>query len=166
MPKSCNTLQIPYRDFLSPTGHSFDLPAVTSGNRASRYREPCVHVLVQFKTPNPDGQRSTFHACRGFPYRDIATRDVNNLISNPEYRGADSPIQRHLYSTSSRGPTLPRHLGISRIANPRCKFSLLSKTPNAEPRFSDSSGSCATCPCSDRRLPLIREIATRDFNES
>ena len=27
----------------------------------------------------------------------------------------------------------------------------------------DLKGSCATCPCLDQRLPLLREIATRDF---
>jgi hypothetical protein len=40
-----------------------------------------------------------------------------------------TPIQRHLYSTNPRGPTIPRHLGISRIANPTCECSLLSRTP-------------------------------------
>jgi hypothetical protein len=82
---------------------------------------------------------------------------------NPELRGADLPIQCHLYSTKSRGPTLPRHLGISRIANPRCKFSLMSKTPNAEPR---SPGILCHLSCGDQRLRITREIATRDFNES
>jgi hypothetical protein len=102
---------------------------------------------------------------------------------------------------------MPCHFGISRIANPRCKNSLTSRTPILRipiprtptprdpltrvpqidgcdyieesqvaispvaillPRKTpnpDSSGSCATCPRSDRRLPLIRGIATRDFNE-
>ena len=39
------------------------------------------------------------------------------------------------------------------------------ETMNAETPKSDFSGSRATCPCPDQRLPLIREIATRDFNE-
>jgi hypothetical protein len=40
-----------------------------------------------------------------------------------------------------------------------------SKTPNTETLKSNFSGSRATCPCPDQRLPLIQEIVTHDFNE-
>ena len=52
--------------------------------------------------------------------------------------------------------------GISRTADPRCKFPCGRKPRNSEPRY---PGSDATCPSDDRRLPLIREIAGRDSKE-
>jgi hypothetical protein len=117
---------------------------------------------------------------------------------NPE-----TPTARHLSSSESRGPTLPRQLrdfadrehtvqssfGIENPETPnsdirdlmprvlpmidgsryfgKCRDSkelkLLScETPNANP---DTLGSCATCPLSDLRLRLNREIAGRDSKE-
>jgi hypothetical protein len=59
------------------------------------------------------------------------------------------------------GPTLTRRLGISRIVNPQYKVALLLETPNAETPIRRIR---ATCPRSNRRFRLNREIATRDFD--
>ena len=50
-------------------------------------------------------------------------------------------------------------LGISRIADPRCKFPCGRKPRNSERRY---AGSDATCPCLDQRPRLTRGIADRD----
>jgi hypothetical protein len=49
--------------------------------------------------------------------------------------------------------------GISRIADPRCKFPCGRKPRNSERRY---AGSDATCPCLDQRPRLTRGIADRD----
>ena len=49
--------------------------------------------------------------------------------------------------------------GISRIANPRCKFPCGRKPRNSERRY---AGSDVTCPCLDQRPRLTRGIADRD----
>jgi hypothetical protein len=109
---------------------------------------------------------STLPSFRGFPYRDIATRGAKNLTfqtPSPEV----SIFRYNATWTPVASGVLRCHVtfGISRIVNPRCKFSLMSETPNAKPRFSDSSESHTTCPCRNRRLRLTRGIATHDFNE-
>jgi hypothetical protein len=130
-PKSCNTLQIPYRDFSSPTELSVDLPAVASGNRVSRYREPYAHSSCNSKlrTPNADGQRSTD--------RDIATRDVNSMpFPKPRAPRCRFSIKRHLDSPIFRAPLCHVTSGFrgSRILD--TKFPCCWKPRTPKPRFS------------------------------
>jgi hypothetical protein len=82
-----------------------------------------MHILVHFQNvriPNADGQRSMA--------RDIATRDVNSLpfqTPSPEV-----PISRLDATWTPLTPGVPRcHVtfGISRIANPQCKFPFCRK---------------------------------------
>jgi hypothetical protein len=70
-------------------------------------------------------------------------------------------IWRHLSSTNIRGPCCHVSFGISRIANPRYKFSWVSKTLNAEPRYSD--GTCAFLLPRHLPSPLYRKSRNRDF---
>jgi hypothetical protein len=104
----------------------------------------------KLRTPIPDGQRSTLNG--DFPIG-ISPLAMSTTLTfpNPECRGADSPMLPVLHSTSW-GPTLPRHLGISRIADPRCKFPLHCENP--ERRTPTLPGISCHLSLSDRRLPI------------
>jgi hypothetical protein len=77
------------------------------------------------------------------------------------------PMCFHLYSTRNRVPLATSLRDFADRESTIQVFVVVEnpETPNAETPKSDFSGSRATCPCPDQRLPLIREIATRDFNE-
>jgi hypothetical protein len=113
-------------------------------------------VQLKLRTPIPDGQRSTL----GISPLAMSTA----CLSKPRAPRCRSPIKCHLDSTHFQGPTRPRHLTLvweiagSRFpdANP-----LHWETPNAETPILRIR---ATCPSDNRRLPLNREIATRDFD--
>jgi len=118
-------------------------PLCPSGIRRSRYREPCVHVLVQIKSPNPECRWSTSQhsrSFRGFPYREIGTSDVAvhmyHEFPNPELRC-------HLSSTRAWGPTLPRPLRDFADRGSMIQVSSWSKTPK-------------------RRMPKPRSLTSRD----
>jgi hypothetical protein len=153
-PEELTTLRTPSGVFY-PQYPSRRPPLRESGNRHSRVREFNACNLGP-SVPEP---RS--------PMVNVNTRDIAARNTEPLYfktPSTDAPISR-LNATwtplTPWGPTRPRHPGISLIANPRCKCSLRLKTPNADPVILRIR---ATCPSDDRRLPLNREIATRDFD--
>jgi hypothetical protein len=136
-------------------------PFRLSGIRRSRYREPCVHVLVQIKSPNPECRWSTSQHSRffrGFPYREIGTSDVAvhmyHEFPNPELRC-------HLSSTRTWGPTLPRPLRDFADRGSTTTGPLPLETPNARIPMLRIR---ATCLHSDRRTRLNRRIALRGFD--
>jgi hypothetical protein len=112
-----------------------------------------------FQVPNPDGQRVNLFLRRGFPIGKSAvvlphtSCNTKPRVPKPRVNATCLPL--------SLGD-LPCHVlfGISPIAKPKGKFLWWQKPRNAELRY---AGSDATCPSVDRRLPLLREIATRDF---
>jgi hypothetical protein len=118
-----------------------------------------VHVLVQLQTPNPDGSTVNVSVYRGFPYREIDICDVvvHCLCQspNPELRCARALSPRHV--TSSLHSIGNRGITISPFTIP-----LQWKVPNAEPR---SLGISRHLSRGNQRFRLIREIATRDFDE-
>jgi hypothetical protein len=104
---------------------------------------------------------STLFSIGDFPYREIRGCGVVRLLQHK------TPTARHLSSTRSGGPTQLRHLSTRVIGDRGIAISPgLSpclqehRTPNSNPQ-----GSYTTCPCSNQRLSLNREIATRDSNE-
>jgi hypothetical protein len=114
-------------------------------------RIPCSS---NHRTPNPDPMprgfhyvswshttTSLIHSCdRGSRDREFDCRESFTL-ETPECRNPDDTCQHHANTVGPvvirdlAGPPwshMPRHFGISRTANPRCKFSLLLKTPNSD----------------------------------
>jgi hypothetical protein len=143
------------REFSLPTAHLRRSPLRFSGDRVSQNRETRKHSSREIRNPEPQWvkcQRS--HAYRGFPFRDITTRDVNNLslqsprsdVSIPRYNDTCIPL-------SSRVPRCHTTFRISQIVNPRCKVFLMSKTPNAESRPSEI---VCHLSCGDQRLRIPR----------
>jgi hypothetical protein len=122
-----------------------------SGDRTSRCRETHGTVPVQSNTETP--------MVKGQP-RGISTRGAEPLLTKSEYRNADLSASRHLYSTESSGPTLPRHFGISRIANPSCTSFCCWKPRMPESRY---SGFVPPVPLRST-VPINRGIALRDFD--
>ena len=124
----------------------------------------CCTLHRTFQIPNPDGQGSTLHLCREFPRSENRRFKCRGslLPQTPERRNPDLTLWCHVYPIIARGSSCHVATGISPIANPKCKVFWCRKPRNAELRY---AGSDATCPSVDRRLPLLREIATRDFEE-
>jgi hypothetical protein len=140
-----------------------DLPFASREIGFRDIANPVCTFSCNFKTPNPDGQRSTLSTRRGFPYREIAMRCRNfTRLSKPEPEVPNSD-QCHLYST----PLVVPHCHVtSRDFGDRgstiCKFFLCNGNPECR---IPTSRDLVPPVLSDRRLRLIREIATRDFNE-
>jgi hypothetical protein len=129
---------------------------------------------------------STLLPYRGFPYREIAIHDVNNLNLQspmPDVPISDArvdlglppsgpsfprtPVQLHLYSTKPRGPTQPRHFLLSCDRESRDRGftgrnSFASQNP--ECRIPTSRDLCHLS-LSHQRLRLNREIAIAISNQ-
>jgi hypothetical protein len=152
-----------------------------------------THEIGSLTSPNPDGQRVNTQFRWGFPYREIGRYEIvihlHYESPNPELRYADmrwhvwirhlhlfllsglrSPICRCASTCTPLETAVPHATSLRDFADRESTIQVFvvvenPETPNAETPKSDFSGSRATCPCPDQRLPLIREIATRDFNE-
>jgi hypothetical protein len=120
-----------------------------------------MHRTIQ--VPNPRWSRVNLFLHRRFPYREIggcgAERFMPHKTPNPE-----TPNARHLSASHGEAQRLdtcfplslvvpPCHVlfGISRIADPRCKFPCGRKPRNSERRY---AGSDATCPVRYRSLTV------------
>jgi hypothetical protein len=146
-PKSYNALQIPYRNLLSPTGYSIDLPAVFSGNRVSRYRETCEHGSRATQNPETRWVRtSTLSVPVGdFPIgksehtMSCFTASLNlrtpNSDAHVQYPLATSPPLSLLYRESrDRDFT---GCDLFALGNPECRIPILriaNTCPARDPR--------------------------------
>jgi hypothetical protein len=134
-----------------------------SGSRNSGVRGSCEHN--SYAKPNPDPRWSTvnvpFFSGNFLSGNRRLCCYVSHATLNPEPRNSDCTSASHVFHLLPLWAHDATSLfGISRIANPSCKFPWCRKPRNAEPRY---PGSAATRPSVDRRFPLLREIATRDF---
>jgi hypothetical protein len=147
--------------FSSPTGTLLISPCLGKSGLAIS-RTLCAlfscNSNSEPRAPMVNGQR------RGFPYRDIATRDVNSLTFQTP--SPEVPISRLNATWTPLVPGVPRcHVtfGISRIAestmpsfpvveNPERRTPILWDLLPPVPALIDGSR-------------ITREIATRDFNE-